>query len=541
MDLNQNFVDLTDEELSSYAAEVRAAFDALAALDTPTVAQIEEAEALADHLDAVNTEATTRVEAAEALAERADALRNRFPDNSQTETEDEDDAVDDEDDDAAADVVEGEVLEVKDEPVPAAARSRVATLAKRTKRPAAPAPASKPVTITAAADVPEFATGSKIDDMVKVGEALVNRMRGFSPPTGDGTSENLQHYGVASFHVDFPKDLTVGRGDDEMSALFRARDEKRLPGGSLVAAGGWCAPSETIYDLCPGGTLDGLVSLPEINISRGGIRYTQGPDFSDLYDNAGFCQTEAQAIAGTTKPCFEIDCPTFVEVRLQACGICIKIPILTQVGYPELIAAYLSEAMVAHQHFMNAKVLADMATALGAPVAYPGLGSSSSDTFETLLLAVAQIRQNQRLSLNESVEVVVPFWAKDLLKADLYRRSAWTGAPPTDGDVTAIFAAASASVQFVYDWNELPTGTDWPDTIPALVYPAGTFVKGVADVINLNAVYDAASLAVNTYTGLFFEQGYLLAQMCRDGVAITVPVCNAGRTGASDLTCAVTP
>ena len=31
---------------------------------------------------------------------------------------------------------------------------------------------------------------------------------------------------------------------------------------ALVAAGGWCAPSETIYDL-----------LPEIQIKRGGIKW----------------------------------------------------------------------------------------------------------------------------------------------------------------------------------------------------------------------------------------------------------------------------
>ena len=48
------------------------------------------------------------------------------------------------------------------------------------------------------------------------------------------------------------------------------------------------------------------------------------------------------------------------------------------------------------------------------------------------------------------------------------------------------------------------------------MYPAGTWVKGTADVINLNAVYDAAELATNIYTALFFEQGILTAQLCYD-------------------------
>lgn len=537
MDLNQNYVDLTDEELSSYLAEVRAAFDALAALDTPSAAQITEAESLADHIDLLIAESAGRIEAAEALAERAAALKNRFPEDSEEEPEAE--ATEEE---PEAEVVQGEVIAEETVPVPAAAKSNVVALAARTAKPKGVVkPSFKPVSITASADVPEFATGSKIETMTAVGQAWVNRLKGFSPPSGDGSEVRLQHYGVASFHLDYPQDLTIDRGSDEMAVLMHAANEKRLPGGSLVAAGGWCAPSEVIYDLCPGGTLDGLVSIPEVNVARGGFKYTQGPDFSALYA-AGFCQTEAQAIAGTTKPCFEIPCPQFVEVRLDACGICVKIPILTQVGYPELIAAYLSEAMIAHQHAMNAKVLTAMATSAGAPVPFAGaLGSTSGDAFEALLLTIAYQRQAQRLSLTESLEVVAPVWAREVFKADLYRRSRENAAPPTDADVQAIFAAAGANVQFVYDWEELADGAAWPDVIPLLVYPSGTFVKGVADVINLTAVYDAASLAVNTYTGLFFEQGILVAEMCKNAVAIEIPVCNAGRVGAADLTCATTP
>ena len=53
-----------------------------------------------------------------------------------------------------------------------------------------------------------------------------------------------------------------------------------------------------------------------------------------------------------------------------------------------------------------------------------------------------------------------------------------------------------------------------------------------------SAVYDAASLEVNLYTGLFTEQGILVAEMCYDSDRLTLPVCNAGRVGAADLVCA---
>jgi hypothetical protein len=540
VDLNLNFTSLSDDELSSYADEVRAAFDALAELDSPTKAQVEEAEALADHLESIIVEQDKRVEDASALSERAAALRNRFKkDEPEDETEDEVEETE-EVDEPEAEVVEGEVVEVVDEPVPAAAKSNVISLSKKVKRPPAPKPTFSPIVITAAADVPDFATGSKIEDMDRVGTALVNRMRGFGTPSGDGSHENLQHYGVASFRVDFPEDLTIDRHSDDMEILNFAARESRLPGKSLVAAGGWCAPSETIYDLCPGGSTDGMLSIPEVNVARGGIKYTKGPDFSALY-SAGFCQTEAQAIAGTTKPCYEVPCPSFVEVRLDACGICIKVPILTNAAYPEVVSATLSEAMIAHQHAMNAKVLAAIATAAGTAVAAPSLGSSSGDTLEALLLVSANMRQKYRLPLGETLEVVLPHWAKDVLVADLYRRNGCCG-DTGDSQVSAIFSAARVNVQYVYDWEELPANaTAWPDTIPALVYPAGSYIKGTANVINLNAVYDAASLATNVYTGLFFEQGILVAEMCKKAVALDIPVCTAGRTGAADLTCAATP
>lgn len=540
MDLNQNFTSLDDAALVAYAAEVRAAFDALAGIENLTIEQITEAEGLAEHLDAIAAHQEAQVAAEEDRVNRAAALRERFSTEPQEAEPAEGDAEEDDDEDDAADeeasAEETAPAEAATKAAVPAARAAVATLARRTARPTRPA--APPVTITAAADVPEFATGSRIDTMDNVGKALVNRMRGFGRPTGDGTTENLQMYGVASFALDFAEDLTVDRHSDDMEVLNRAANEHRLPGGSLVAAGGWCAPSETIYDLCPGGSTDGLLSLPEINVARGGIKYTKGPDFSALY-SAGFCQTEAQAIAGTTKPCYEVPCPPFVEVRLDACGICIKVPILTNAAYPELVSATISEAMVAHQHAMNAKVLAALATALGAPVAAAGLGAASTDTLDALLLASANIRQKYRLPLTTSLEVVVPFWAKDVLLSDVARRTGDGYGVPSDADVNAIFAAANTNVQYVYDWNPLPaSATAWPANIPALIYPAGSFVKGTSDVINLNAVYDAASLATNIYTGLFFEQGVLVAAMCKTGVAINIPVCNAGRTGSADLVCA---
>jgi hypothetical protein len=540
VDLNQNFTSLDDAALVAYAAEVRTAFDALVGIETPTVEQVTEAEGLAEHLEAISAHQEAQVVAEADRVARVAALRERFAPEEPEAVVEETEVTDDE----VEDIEEPEAEEKVEQP---AARAGVATLARRTARPSRPA--RTPVAITAAADVPEFATGSRMEGLETVSAALVNRMRGFGTPSGDGQTESLQHYGVASFRLDFPEDLTIDRHSDDMEVLTYAAKESRLPGNSLTASkaltasGGWCAPSETVYDLCGGETTEGILSVPEVNVARGGIKYTSGPDFSSIYSSVGFCQTEAQAIAGTAKSCFEVPCPAFVEVRLDACGLCIKAPILTNAAYPELVQRWLSGAMVAHQHKMNAKVIAAIVAAAGASKTITGLGSTANDALSSLELIADGIRSKYRLSQTATMEVVLPFWAKGAMRSDIANRMDVGADSVTDQVVTAQFAARHLAVTFVYDWQDspFPAGTApaiaYPATVQAVIYPAGTFIKGTSDVINLNAVYDAASLAANIYTALFFEQGILVAKMCYEAQLVTVPICNSGQVGLAKFTC----
>jgi hypothetical protein len=138
---------------------------------------------------------------------------------------------------------------------------------------------------------------------------------------------------------------------------------------------------------------------------------------------------------------------------------------------------------------------------------------------------------------------VIPFWARGAIRTDLSNRTGQPVEAVTDAQIASHFAARHLAPSFVYDWQDtpFPAGTApaiaYPTSVQALIYPAGTFIKGTADVINLNAVYDAASLATNIYTALFFEQGILIAKMCYEASLVTVPICNSGRSGAANFTC----
>lgn len=567
-----DFNSLTTEALAALLDEKKDAFKTLVALDAPTTAQVAEAEALAADIEAIEAVNADRKSAADRFA----ALKSKkFASDSESAREqvDKNDELNEDvegenkvmaDADEVNDNTEkgntgtaqheekvqesegqtvepGNVIDGEGNQVPnnQQAAGGVAALAAKTARPAAPRRSQGPVVITAAANVEGFSTGQSLD-LTEVAKAVISRARGFSPPTGDGSRQDLQKFGTAMLALDFPEDLVVDRNSDVDEVLRRATDESRLDGGSLTAAGGWCAPSETVYDLTQDATNEGMVSLPEIAVRRGGIRYANSPTFADFYANPGFIQTETQAIAGTVKPCVEVDCPDFTEVRLDVEGLCIKVPILTNVGYPEYVRNFVEGTLIAHQHWINANVIGRLVTASGAARVIAGLGSTLADTLEGLELLADQTRQKYRLSMNRTLEVILPFWVRGAVRSDLSRRTGLAFEQVTDQQVAAHFRARKLNVQFVYDWQPLDeTAEVYPATFNALMYPAGTFVKGTADVINLSTVYDAASLATNVYTGLFTEQGLLVAKQKFHSDLITLPVCNAGRTGAANLTCGV--
>lgn len=434
--------------------------------------------------------------------------------------------------------------------------STVKKIAANSERPQAPAFSRGHLSVVAAADS-GFAAGQQLG-LSELTQGVIHRLKGMPEPDGDGKSEDLRKFAVATIEKPYDDDLVIRRGVDADEVFHRAANENRLPGGSLVAsltqrfeaaergelqsmvaANGWCAPSETVYDLTTDETLEGILSLPEVSIRRGGLRFTRGPQFSDFYTNAGFVQTEAQAIAGTTKPCYEVTCPTFTDVRLDAVGLCIKVPILLEVGYPEMVNRFTSGTLIAHEHMKNANVIGRIVTDAGAARVFAGLGSAVSDSLEALALVADQRRQMYRLSFGHSMEVVVPFWLKEVYRSDLGRRTGRDSNAVTDAELMAHFAVRNLAVSFVYDWQVLAEADEvYPATYQVLVYPAGTYVKGTSPVINLSAVYDAASLAVNTYTGMFVEEGLLVVRMKFGADLCTLPICTAGRTGAANLTCA---
>lgn len=426
---------------------------------------------------------------------------------------------------------------------------------------------SEPVkygSLVAAADT-LFPSGQDIN-LRQVAEAFVARTAGYR---GMGKGVSTQH-SVAMINRDYPAEFTVTGDDSDMDILLDAANESRLPGGSLLksaqlkqaeaakagkmgsltAAAGWCAPSETLYEVCFLGTTEGLIDVPEVQARRGGIRYNQGIAFDAIYGDGSanfFNLTEAEVAAGTTKTCIEITCPSFVDVRLGVTGICLTGNILTQRAYPEAVETFTRAALVALAHKVNYEVIQDMvagstAVALTAVAPWADDASVVSQVLSAVDMAVTDMQYRMRLSQSQTLEVVMPFWVLAQFRADWIRRNANNDLTLADGEISAAFAARKARVQFVYDWQDafsgLATGpgasspiTALPTSLAFMVYPAGTWVKAVKDVITINSLYDSTKLATNQYTQLFTEDGWAMAKLCGLSRVYTIGICPTGATG----------
>lgn len=548
---------LSSDELTELHSRAVSNFDAiygdgstLSADDVTTLG------ALTEGIEALQAENRTRSEAAQERAAQAAELASRVRvEVSEEETSEE---ITDEATDEASDESDemNEDAETQPEAVAASGgrkEMRINLGNVRSRQRPAEQGNGEPRTmkdIMAVADVPGFSSGEGID-WDGVGRAVDRRLMGFNQSQYAAAAQSGRHMreqlSVAVIRKPFGEGLTLQSSDpahvDEV--IRRAVDEKRLPGGSLVASGGWCAPSETIYDLFEMESRDGLFSIPEIGIARGGINFTPGPNFSTIYNAAtGFSYTEDEDEAGDydgqgggSKPVYTVPCPSFEEVRLDLIGIAIAAGLLQQRGYPEMIARTVRGALVAHDHRMSAAVLASLVTGSTPVTMRTGQVGSTAPLLEAIEMQVEHYRYIHRLSRGTTLEAVFPYWVHGAIRSDLSRRNGVDMLAVTDAEIDGWFGQRGISPQFVYNFQDI-TGASgdfkaWPSAVSFLLYAAGTWIKGGSDVITLDTIYDSVNLGTNDYTALFTEEGWLTAKLGHDSRYVSVALSPDGNTGGA--------
>jgi hypothetical protein len=394
------------------------------------------------------------------------------------------------------------------------------------------------LSIVASSDVPGFATGRDLS-REELGQALHARARGLR----DGSDAVL----VASIINNEPAHNVSDILDDEgiRRAWADAHDIE-----SMVASGGWCAPSETIYDfVCDYESMPEALDLPGVTSTRGGIRYPDSPLLADVYDdvNSGFTWLEADDVAaaspgGPTKPCYSIPCPSFNEVRLQAQGICVTAGNLTDRAYPELTSRYIDLVMTAHAHRMNALTIAKVVAASTdvTPTLDADLGAAES-TLGVVEFLVDRFRDAFFAGADFTLEGVLPRWARSVIRRDIARRNGLDSVlQVSNADIASAFAEIGARFQFVSNYQPLgAAAVVYPSTVQLLLYPAGAHTRLDGGSLDVGVVRDSTLNATNDYTAAWTEEFWGVISRCASFKS-TVPIVASGTTGSQkDFTATV--
>lgn len=399
---------------------------------------------------------------------------------------------------------------------------------------------SQQTMVIVAPDVPNHVAGRPLDDLEALANAVHRRAKTLSNPSGNCT--------VATIRQDFPIVLDREAGPDEIWNVVNA---SRDP-ANLVAAGGWCAPSTIIYDFFNVVCDDGMVDLPTVGVTRGGIRFPTSPSIADTLDDI-WLWTQANDIAATggtpTKPCVRVPCPSFNEEILDCHGLCVTAGNLTEAAYPELIRNYLRLVMSAHRHVINQRLIADMVALSVAVTGGPAAQPITTNLLGAIGLQAVDYRERYRMCENDPLEIVLPRWTKEAIRSDVAKRTGVENMlAVSDAQMMDWFNQRMVRVQFVSDW-QLGSGDDpgqstprtaWPSDVQFMLYAAGTFIRGNGLDLDLGVVRDSTLNATNDHTAAWTEECMLVARVGHESRLVSVPFCVDGNTGAANIdSCAV--
>lgn len=543
-EIPEDITQFSDDDLAELLDGAVAAFDAKSNSTTVTSDDLAQLRQLTEVVSNIRNEQAARRQAAEQAAAEIDALAAQV-----RGTTGQDDSGEDGDDQDEGD---GGEVEAAGEPEPPAPAPEQPVLSASTvippRRPALdlssvrrrqprvlPEPPAPGTEITAAVDVPGYVPGAKISfDEITAG--IISRANALKT-AGGGVGQ------VISYRHPFQRDLIVtdsSSAPEGTTVAITAANQRRLPQGDLVASGGWCAPSETIYDLVDVACPDMLWDAPEIQMARGGLRYFKTPSLDVAAMT--WVHTEADDISGAEKPCFRVPCPDPVEIRCEAVGICLEAGILTQRHFPELVSWYLRNTMVAHEIRIRQELF-NQAVATATPVTMPATFAALSAVYGAVALQAADIIERHSLCDRISLEAVFPWWSRNLFLADLARQNGVNVCDLNPNCIQDLFSTLGVRVQFARGLSPaVPTdiggptaATAWPATMQFLMYPAGQLLIGRGEEVNLGVIHDSTKFRTNDYTAAFSEECVGLVDRSVDTRIVTVPVCASGETGAQTL------
>jgi hypothetical protein len=439
----------------------------------------------------------------------------------------------------------------------ALARRATASLSETAQHAPAPQVPTQRLAVTASVDIPGVARGEGLTSLAALADVTARKAKSM-PVTQGQPSEQL----VASVRNEFSHsvDNRTTRGEMRELISYLTGPDKQA---ALVAGGGWCAPSEPRYDFFNIACESGLIDLPTFGVTRGGIQFPVSPSLADALGGgtafAGFAQgtfsntsqpwlwTEADDIAAATgsptKPCMRVPCSDMDEERLELYGYCLTAGNLTDDAWPEATQNTLRLLMSAHAHIINARLIALMLARSTAATSITGGAATDAAApriYNAVGLAATDYRARYGMCIDDVLEVVLPYWARDVIQADLaWKAGVELGDIPLS-EVNRYFTARNIAVQWVNDWqvrgaSQFGNATKmqaWPTTVDFLIYAAGTFIHGNGMTLDLGVIRDSVLNETNDHTAAWSEEAHLIAKVGHESRRYTVGFNVNGSTSA---------
>lgn len=388
--------------------------------------------------------------------------------------------------------------------------------------------------------------GKKVG-FAQMGKALANVRKGhIAPRPTDQPHGSKLRQAMASLNRGLP---VVADEQALVAAILEQTNEKNLPGGSLVAAGGWTSPSVQLYDFCDVPDATDLVSLPGIVIERGGLRWPVEPDLTSLFEHFEFFFTEPEleAVDGQGHPTafkhsVEIPAPEeFREIRLNAVGWSVTAGILQRQAWPESVEYVLRALTQEHFRAMSRRRIRDMWNG-GNPVkifdANLQVGGTSG-VLNAIALYATNLRLHRGLGRTATIEGIAPSWFFEVLRADMAMQQGIDTKSVPDSQVLTWLSDRHVVFQFAGDWQtrgkDQPGHLDtlrWPGHVDIIMYPAGTWFESLSNIIEIGVQYPRELVQINRYSEFFTEDAIAIGKRCGVSANLRIPLKVNGGYGA---------
>lgn len=339
--------------------------------------------------------------------------------------------------------------------------------------------------------------GQELTTTHELGRVFADRLR-----AGNGAGGNGRQY-VARVDFEYPESRKLSGSDsgDEGSPNFDKIEAVTSP-RALVAAGGLCAPLETLYDVEVIGSTARPVrdALARFGVDRGGIQYRPNMSAAAAVYGAG-TWTVAQDAANPvgSKGCYVVDCPGIQTAVIQAIYLCLEFSNISTRFDPEVTAANVQKGLIAQTRVAENALLASVAA--GSKVlSAPQVIGATRDILVNLDKATAYYRNRHRLTDIQPLTFILPGWVKSMMRADIARQIAagdWISALGiADSQINMWFATRSVTPVWHLDG---PTGADEVQTVTITGAPTGgTFTLTYAGQTTTGIAYNASAATVQT-------------------------------------------